>query len=152
MFTSCIYAFFASLGFGIIFNIRGKKLYFAALGGSLGWFIYSLSLKTLPPMYALTLAALGFSIYSEIMARILKSPITIFVICALIPLVPGGGMYYTMLYILQDNLTMAIETGIETISNAGSLVMGILVVSSIMKILNNKKQNMNINIEKSTSE
>ena len=152
MISSCIYAFFASLGFGIIFNIRGKKLYFAALGGSIGWFIYSLSLKAIPPLYALTLAALSFSVYSEIMARILKSPITIFVICALIPLVPGGGMYYTMLYILQDNLSMAIETGIETISNAGSLVMGILIVSSIMKIVNNKKQKINNNIEKSTSE
>ena len=152
MIASCIYAFFASLGFGIIFNIRGKKLYFAALGGSIGWFIYSLALKTIPPMYALTLAALGFSIYSEIMARILKSPITIFVICALIPLVPGGGMYYTMLYILQNNIGMAIETGIETISNAGSLVMGILIVSSVMKIINNKKQNINNNIEKSTSD
>lgn len=141
MISSCFYAFFASLGFGIIFNIRGKKLYFAALGGSIGWFIYSLSLKAIPPLYALTLAAVGFSVYSEIMARILKSPITLFVICALIPLVPGGGMYYTMLYILQDNVSMAIETGIETISNAGSLVMGILIVSSIMKIINNKKQN-----------
>lgn len=152
MISSCFYAFFASLGFGIIFNIRGKKLYFAALGGSIGWFIYSLSLKAIPPLYALTLAAIGFSVYSEIMARILKSPITIFVICALIPLVPGGGMYYTMLYILQDNFSMAMETGIETISNAGSLVMGILIVSSIMKIINNNKQNVKNNIEKSTSD
>ncbi len=147
MIASCFYAFFASLGFGIIFNIRGKKLYFAALGGSIGWLIYSLSLLVVPSIYALTLSAIGFSVYSEIMARILKSPITLFVICALIPLVPGGGMYYTMLYILQDNLTMAIETGIQAISDAGSLVMGILIVSSIMKIINNKKENMKNSIE-----
>ena len=35
-----IYAFFSSLGFGIIFNIKGKNLFFSSLCGGLGWFVY----------------------------------------------------------------------------------------------------------------
>ncbi len=39
-----IYAFFSSLGFGLLFNIKGKNLiFFSSLCGGLGWFIYLFS-------------------------------------------------------------------------------------------------------------
>ncbi len=141
MLWGCIYAFFASLGFGIIFNIRGNKLLLASLGGALGWFSYSLSLHLgINNFSSLAIAGLSFSSYSEVMARVCKTPVTIFIICALIPLVPGGGMYYTMLEVIQGNLAKALETGVETIASAGSLVIGMLMVSSIMKLIKNYKQ------------
>ena len=34
-----VFAFFAALGFGVLFNIKGKNLFYAAFGGGLGWFI-----------------------------------------------------------------------------------------------------------------
>ena len=40
MFEQVIVALVASLGFAIIFNIRGRKLIFAAIGGGLSWFCY----------------------------------------------------------------------------------------------------------------
>ena len=38
-------SFFATFGFCIAFNIRGKKIFFAALGGAIRWFFYSLPLQ-----------------------------------------------------------------------------------------------------------
>ena len=38
-------SFFATFGFCIAFNIRGKKIFFAALGGAISWFFYSLPLQ-----------------------------------------------------------------------------------------------------------
>ena len=40
MLIQVIISFIASLGFGIVFDIKGKNLIFAALGGGLSWFCY----------------------------------------------------------------------------------------------------------------
>ena len=136
MIFNSLYAFFATLGFGILFNIKGRNLIFASIGGSIGWFFYALFLKlNCSEVTALFLSSVAFSSYSEIMARVLKTPVTTFVICALIPLVPGGGMYYTMLEIIQGNPVKAMDTGLNTLSSAGSLAVGIIFVSSISRLI-----------------
>ena len=35
-----IISLFASLCFGILFQLRGRKLIFAAIGGMISWFLY----------------------------------------------------------------------------------------------------------------
>jgi uncharacterized membrane protein YjjB (DUF3815 family) len=73
--------------------------------------------------------------YSEILARILKAPVTIFSVISIIPLVPGGGMYYTMLDVIQGNINNSLNTGLNTISSAGSISAGILLASSLTKVI-----------------
>ncbi len=145
MILSSLYAFIATLGFGIVFNIKGKNLFFAALGGTIAWFFYSLLLKfNIYSVNALFISSLIFSTYSEIMARILKTPVTTLVICALIPLVPGSGMYYTMLESIQGNISKSLEIGLTTLSQAGALAVGIIFVSSITRFINAAKNYKNI--------
>lgn len=141
MIYQCFLAFIASLGFGILFNIRGKNLFFAALGGCISWFIY-LILKTngQSEIYSLFISSIVFSMYSEICAKILKTPVTTIIICALIPLVPGAGMYYTMYEIINGNSSKALELGLRAIGNAGTLALGIIFVSTITRLLNNLKK------------
>ena len=74
-------SFIVTFGFGILFNIKGKKLIFAALGGGLSWYCYSLPLSLgLSEVSSLFISALVFSTYSEILARIFKTPVTSFII------------------------------------------------------------------------
>ena len=56
-----------------------------------------------------------------------KRPVTTFLISGLFPLVPGAGMYYTMLAIVHNDLSEALSTGISTLSTAGSDGIGDLV-------------------------
>lgn len=136
MLIKSIYALLATLGFGVIFNIKGRNLIFASLGGAITWFIYLLSLKSnTSTLIALFLASVGAGIYSEILARYLKAPVTIFSICSLIPLVPGGGMYYTMLASVQGDINKFLSTGLDTLASAGAIAVGILVASTITKLL-----------------
>ena len=74
-----------------------------------------------------------FSIYSEICARKLKTPVTTIIICALIPLVPGAGMYNTMYETITGNVDKAIQLGLNTCASAGSLALGVIFVSTITK-------------------
>lgn len=135
MIIQSLLAFFSTLGFGILFNIKGKKLFYAGLGGGLSWFISlcceSLGFNTSSSFF---IASILFSIYSEIMARILKTPVTTLIICALIPLVPGGGMYYTMYEAVNGNIITSIELGLKTLANAGSLALGIILVSTLTRL------------------
>lgn len=140
MIIQTLVSFMASLGFGIIFNIKGKKLIFAAFGGGLSWFVYLLftqfNMSKIPSLF---LSSVIFSIYSEICARLLKTPVTTIVICALIPLVPGAGMYYTMYETITGNISGAIELGLNTIAEAGSLALGVIFVSTITRQITNIK-------------
>lgn len=136
MIIKSAYAFIASFGFGVLFNIKGKNLFFASLGGGLTWFVYLLTLNYYKfDLLALFTASLFAGAYSEVFARILKTPVTTFSICSIIALVPGGGMYYTMLESVQGNINEFLSTGLNTLSSAGAIAVGILLASSLTKVI-----------------
>lgn len=145
MILETIVSFIATFGFGIIFNIKGKKLFFASLGGGLSWFIYAICLDYgLTEISSLFLSSIIFSTYSEIFARILKTPVTTLVVCALIPLVPGGGMYYTMFEAVTGDINKALELGLKTISSAGTLALGVIFVSTLTRLIMSRKRKIEI--------
>ena len=47
------------------------------------------------------------------------SSYNIFLVCALIPLVPGGGMYRTMLAAIRGDAQQTLNMGLQTLSIAG---------------------------------
>jgi uncharacterized membrane protein YjjB (DUF3815 family) len=137
MLVNSLFSFMGTLSFAILFNIKGKKLFFAALGGGISWFFYLLFLSfNGSPLESLFFASIVGGIFSEIMARLLKTPVTTFVICTVIPLVPGSGMYYTMLETIQGNINKSLSVGLETIASAGAIAVGLVFVSSLAKLLN----------------
>ena len=141
MILNSFYAFLSSLGFGILFNIHGKNLIIASIGGGLGWFTYLLVSNLQPSIsFSLFIASMVVSIYSEIMARVYKNPVTMFVICAIIPLVPGGGMYYATLEAVKGNFEVALSKSIVTLFSAGAIAIGIIFVSSISSIFKKIKK------------
>lgn len=136
MMWNFFYSFICTMGFCIIFNIRGKNIIFASLGGGIGWVMYLYMNQVQDSMiFSYFLASVVIGIYGEIMARLLKAPVTTFVICAIIPLVPGGGMYYTMLESVQGNFTLSLEKCFETLFIAGAIAVAIILVSSITKLI-----------------
>lgn len=149
MIIEVLASFIASFAFGVVFNIRGKKLFFSALCGALSWFVYKILLRFgASDTAALFFASIVLSVYSEIFARILKTPVTTFVIVALIPLVPGGGMYYTMFEAIKGDVMKSLEIGIKTMVSAGALAIGVILVSTITKTLT--RYNLNKKLKEKT--
>ncbi|SHK03887.1 Uncharacterized membrane protein YjjB, DUF3815 family [Hathewaya proteolytica DSM 3090] len=141
-----IYSFVGSLGFAILFNVRGKSLYYASAGGAIGWFIYRLlsMYNITSSATAIFLATICISVYAEIMARIEKQPVTVFIIAAMIPLVPGSGMFYTTYEAVKGNLSASLHTGLKTLYDAGFIATGIILVSTVSRILKQTKNYTNI--------
>lgn len=126
----CLWAFTGTYALGVLFNIRGKNSIYAALGGLLGWIIYLLAGNfTETVLIQFFVASIGISIYAECMAIWRKAPVTIFIVAAMLPLVPGGTIFYTMQELIMGNYTKAYQLGIMTIAIAGSIAMGILTAS-----------------------
>ncbi|WP_373898559.1 threonine/serine exporter family protein [Haloimpatiens sp. FM7315] len=133
---NCFYAFIGSLGFAVLFNIRHKNLFFTSLGGGLSWFVYLICTNNnCSVTFSLFLASIIIGIYSEIFARIMKTPVTIYAICSMIPLVPGSGMYYTMAESVKGNASASLSVGLSTIVSAGSIAVGIVLTSSLSKLI-----------------
>ena len=141
-----IASFLATMGFGILFNIKGKNLIFAGIGGGISWFMYEggilLGFSVVASMFV---SALVFSTYSEICARILKTPVTTIVICALIPLVPGGGMYYTMYEAIHGDAAATWAKASSTLLAAGSLALGVIFISSVTRLILRSRKNTSNN-------
>lgn len=125
-----------SLCFGVLFNMRGKRLIAAAVGGFLSWGLFvvlSHFISNEPINYFIVAAVV--SLYSEIMARILKTPAAPVVTTSLIPLIPGGSLYYTMASALENNFSMFLEKAVYTLKLACALALGIIAVTAISQFL-----------------
>ena len=135
-----IACFFATFAFSIIFNIRGKFIIWASIGGAISWFFYKIILySTESNVLSMFGSAVIFTTYAEILARKLKTPVTTLVVCGLIPLVPGSGMYYTMSSVIDGNIYSSWELAISTFASAGSLALGVILSSTITRIIINFK-------------
>ena len=134
MLIEIVSAFFAAYAFGILFNIKGKYLTIAGIGGAFGWFLYKIFLQLgVAEATSLFIASVGFSIYCETCARIYKTPSTILSVCCLIPLVPGYGVYNTLYAFLRNDYIQALDYGVTAISSACSLALGIIFVSTLYR-------------------
>lgn len=126
----------ATFGFTIILHIRGLRMLAAAAGGALAWLVYLVLFQATGSVtLASFTASLAVGLFSEIMAVVFKSPATVFTVCAIIPLVPGSGMYYTMWESLQKNTEKSITLGVETLFIAGAIAVGLAVSSSLAKLV-----------------
>lgn len=131
---TCVYAFLACVGFCFVFNIHGPGILICSLGGALGWLVYlSSHLVSENIMLRYLLAAISIALYSEIMARIRHCPATSYLIIALLPLVPGSGIYEAMRYCVQGDTQMFLSALVRTFGIAGCLAMGALLGSSVMR-------------------
>ncbi|MBR4021928.1 MAG: threonine/serine exporter family protein [Ruminococcus sp.] len=125
-----------SLCFGILFNMRGKRLIATAVGGLLSWGLFvvlSHFILNEPINYFIVAAVV--SLYSEIMARALKTPAAPVVTTSLMPLIPGGSLYYTMASAFESNFTTFLEKAVSTLKLACALALGIIVVTAISQFM-----------------
>ena len=77
------------------------------------------------------------SIFAEIMARILKTPATVFATLSIIPLIPGSSLYYTMAYAFESDLSSFIIKAVDTLKLAAALALGIITAITLTKIFFN---------------
>lgn len=128
-------AFLGSLGFSMLFGLRRRHLFTAALLGLLSWGVYLLAEHFLHSLFFANLLAAAFAVLcAELMARVYKCPATLFVMPGIVPLVPGGKLYYTMSYAVRKETELASRCGSDTLEAALAIAAGISFVLALREL------------------
>ncbi|MFQ7058224.1 MAG: threonine/serine exporter family protein [Turicibacter sanguinis] len=111
-----------SLGFALLFRVRKDRLIYGTIGGMVTITIYLWLFSIHQDAFLSNLIAGIFATaYSEIFARVLKSPAIVFLVPSVIPLVPGGSLYYAMrAFILNDEPGFQVIFIIHLVQNRDS--------------------------------
>lgn len=127
-------AFFGSLSYAMLFHVRGRRMCLGALGGMAVWTLYLFAgLFTDSAFWGFMLASMAATAYGEWMARREKTPATVFLVPAVIPLIPGGSLYDTMYCAVNGDYTGFASMGLHTLKLAAAISIGILVASSLIQ-------------------
>ena len=111
-----ISALVATFGFALAYEIRRKNLIIASLCGAFSWAVYLVfGAMTDSLIFPYLMAGVAIALYSEIAARIFKTPATVYLTCGIIPLVPGLTIFRTMEACLFGDLTNFLDGLITTL-------------------------------------
>ena len=96
-----------TLSFAILFACPRRCLPYCALVGAVGWLWYELlTLLGADAATASLLAVIPLTILTRVFAITQKTPVTVFLLTGIFPLVPGAGIYYTAYYFIQTPLPL----------------------------------------------
>ncbi|MDF0485457.1 threonine/serine exporter family protein [Amygdalobacter nucleatus] len=136
-----IASFIACLGFNILFENKGKYVFLSSLGGGIAWVIYvyfrgdSIALASF-------LSGAWCAAYAEVMAKIYKSPATIFLIIAILPMVPGADIFNMMKAAVFNDIELLMRSMNNTLTISGYIALGIIIVFSLVVLVKNVLRNL----------
>jgi len=126
-----------TLGFCMLFNVQKRRLLYGCLGGFITSLCYCICAELgMSVLIQNMLSAIAGALYAEIAARIIKAPAVVFLIPSVIPLTPGGSLYYTMNALVDGDMQGAEHYAARTLLIAVGIAVGIVFVSVIFYQIN----------------
>lgn len=115
-------AFLAAFFFSLLFNQPNGTHCISAAIAAVGYALFLVMEQTTLAYFC---AALLISIACEICARLLKKVATMFTTSALIPLVPGLGLYRTIRCLVEQSWEQAAQLGVNTLMGIFAIALAI---------------------------
>lgn len=132
MITHLFTSFVATACFGVLFNAPKKSLIKCGFVGMAGWLVYILLVnKQFDAVVASLIASSMIAVISLFFAKIYKTPVIIFSVSGIIPLVPGGLAYDAMRHFVENDYNTAIQLAAKAFMISGAIAVG-LVVSEVL--------------------
>ena len=126
----------ATVGFGIIFNNKYKHLPIVVVSGVIATAIYLLAFNLSNNSFIGVMCGTVFAtLFAELLARIMKSPTTVFLIPAIIPFVPGARLFFMMYSLLNSEFVMAKSNFVELLLSSLGIAVGIILASVFAQII-----------------
>lgn len=133
-------AYICCTGFAVIFRTKKKRLFLSGISAVVGWAVCCMVEVHTDSIFTIYfMGAATVTLFSEIMARVTKAPATVYLIPGLLPLVPGGSLYYTTHALVMGDEAGAALHGNNTALAALGIAFGLVVVSVIIHYYNEFK-------------
>lgn len=128
-------SFVATASFAIVFHCPKSHLFFAGLTGSFGWVVYAgLIYYNINTISASFFATIALTYLARILSFKKKSPVTMFLIPGIFPLVPGIGIYQTGYSLFMSDNLSTVQYGVDTLSVAVAMAVGMGLILTLPQI------------------
>lgn len=135
---------FGTFGFSVLLKVSKQKIIFTVLGGAISAAISTIMINNnANTFYATFCAMVAICIYSEILARIIKTPANVILLPSTIPLLPGGSLYYSLSYLIHSNKERFHIYAKETILTGLGIALGAILISIIITFITDIKNKLN---------
>ena len=129
-------AFGGTLGYAYILNAPKNTILPASFIGLAGYMAYVLlGMAGFGTMSAYFLSTVLVSVVCELLARKMRTPATILLLSALVPLVPGYNFYLAMLALVENRGAAAAREGMVAVQIVAAIAIGAAVTSVIFRAL-----------------
>ncbi|SDM46631.1 threonine/serine exporter family protein [Sediminibacillus halophilus] len=138
-----ITSFIAAAGFGVLFNAPRNALIQCGLVGMLGWVLYyGLAAEGTDAVPATLAGAFLVGGLSQVCAKYYKTPVIIFNVSGIIPLVPGGLAYDAMRNFVENDYNAAVQLAAKAGLISGAIAIGLVfseVINQVIKKAGRKR-------------
>lgn len=134
-------SFIASAAFGIIFQTQKSSLMKCGIVGMSGWMIYYfMTLQGYDAVPASLVASVVISLISQFFAKRYKTPVIIFNVAGIIPLVPGGLAYDAMRRFVENDYSVGLSLAAKAFLISGGIALGLIFSEVINQIIRKIKE------------
>ena len=124
------------VAFSMRFNEHGMKILYATILGMICWFINALMDKAGFSAYASCFVAIGvLTMLSEILARIVKTPVSVLLAPALIPMIPGESLYVAMNNMMNGNTEVFKDKSVYTLFYSACIAAGVVSATVVSRLV-----------------
>lgn len=134
--SNMLFSFLAAAGFGVMFNVPKSLLFKCGTVGMAGWMVYYfLTESKVDQLPSTVAAAFTIALIGHVYARIYKTPVIIFTIAGIIPLVPGGTAYRAMRLFVENDYVTAMNLAVKAFMISGSIALGLILTDVFYQVI-----------------
>lgn len=128
-------SFFGTAAFAILYGVPRRHYLDCGITGAAGWMTYIVLTRAVgfTPAEATFVGAMAVLLCSSFMAVWRRCPVTVFLVCGIFPLVPGGGLFWTSYYLIAGQTQAALSSGFMAVKVCAAIALGIIVVEEAFK-------------------
>ena len=141
----CAGAFGGTLGYTYLLHTPKRAILPSSLLGLMGYAIYLLLYRYLGQgmIFSYFAATAALAAACEIAARVMRMPSTVFLLCALVPLVPGYDFYCAMLALVENDAAGRAAYGLRAVQIVAAIAVGAAVSGVAFRTLSTVRQRGN---------
>lgn len=125
-----------TIGFSLFYRVPPRHLAVTITGGVCTWIAYLVAHHFYSDAFVSNMIAAMFAaLWAEIFARVRKAPTNVFLIPAILPLLPGQSFYNTMAALVHNHRAYFSIKAMETLRIVFSIACGVLIVSMFFNLI-----------------
>ncbi|HAQ07907.1 MAG TPA: hypothetical protein DCR24_10420 [Bacillus bacterium] len=129
-------SFIASAAFGILFNAPKESLIKCGFSGMIGWIVFfALDENGFGTIFATLMASFLIAVVSQVFAKAYRTPIIVFSVAGIIPLVPGGLAYDAMRNFVENDYNTAVSLAAKASMISGAIAVGLVFSEVINQVI-----------------